>query len=409
MHFFKEVFLSFLNDFRKKIVNTLQSFSTKASVVVRSLVQASSPLGDRLLAEALRLSELPSPSKNEEQRVGHILERLSSLGVNGFVDEDGNVLARLFCPEASDPAPLLVFSDLGTRRWHPVLSLGSVNADSARGAGLADSLGSAALLSVAESILSGTLLCRKNIVLLFGARSFEDTENGVFQRIGEDPNQRPFAAIGLRGFSLGALMTKTLGTYRVEVKVRTDFSDAINAEAFSPTSAVDVAVAVAQKLAGVVWDSEKTTRCRIRRIEAGTGFGHDPVEGVLDLELESSDGPLLEMAMKAAVATAQTTGEELKAKTEVSVVGHVPVGDSGESEGLRDLVMGIMKEQRIKVIEKTEADSSAFLSVQGIPALSIGLAQGREGLELDEVIIESIERGRKLLVTIIERLSLGSI
>jgi len=204
-------------------------------------------------------------------------------------------------------------------------------------------------------------------------------------------------------------MTKTLGTYRLEVKVRTDLSDAINTEGISPPSAVDVVVAVARKLAGVVWDSEKTTHCRVRRIEAGTGFGHDPVDGVLDMELESSDGPLLEMAMKAAVATAQTTGEELKAKTEVSVVGHVPVGDSRESEGLRNLVMGIMKEQRIKVIEKTEADSSAFLSVQGIPALSIGLAQGREGLEMDEVIIESIERGRKLLVSIIERLSLGSI
>jgi len=401
--------LAFFDDLIKKMGSAFRSLSTKASVVIRSLRQASSPLTDRLLAEALRLAEIPSPSKNEEQRVGHILERLSSLGLNGYVDEDGNVLARLFCPEASDPAPLLLFSDLGTRRWHPVLSLGSVNADSAQGAGLADSLGPAALLSVAESILSGTLLCGKNIVLLFGARSFEDTQNGVFQRIGEDPNQRPFAAIGIRGFTLGALMTKTLGTYRVEVKVRTDLSDPSTAEDFSPPSAVDVVVAVAQKLAGVVWDSEKTTHCRIRRIEAGTGFGHDPVEGVLDLELESSKDQLLEMAMKAAVATAQTTGEELKAKTEVSVVGHVPVGDSRESEGLQNLVRGIMKEQRIKVVDKTEADSSAFLSTQGIPALSIGFAQGREGLEMDEVIIESIERGRKLLFSIVERLSSGSI
>jgi hypothetical protein len=401
--------LVLFHDLRKKIVNAVQSLSSKASLVVRSLKQATSPLTDRLLAEALRLSEFPSPSKNEEQRVGYILERLSSLGLTGYVDEDGNVLARLFCPEASDPAPLLLFSDLGTRRWHPVLSFGSLNADSARGAGLADSLGPAALLSVAESFLSGALVCGKNMVLLFGARSFEDTENGVFQRIGEDSTQRPFAAIGLRGFPLGALMTKTLGTYRLEVKVRTDLADVINSEGLSHPSAVDAVVAVARKLAGVVWDSEKTTHCRIRRIEAGTGFGHDPVEGVLDLELESSDGPLLEMAMKAAVATAQTTGEDLKAKTEVSVVGHVPVGDSRESEGLRNLVMGIMKEQRIKVIEKTEADSSAFLSVQGIPALSIGLAQGREGLEIDEVIIESIERGRKLLASIIEQLSLGSI
>lgn len=401
--------MAIFDDLKRKLVTTVQSFSRKASVVVRSLKQSRSPLTDRLLAEALRLSELPSPSKNEEQRVGHILERLSSLGITGYVDEDGNVLARLFCPEASDPSPLLLFSDLGSRRWHPILSLGSVDADSARGAGLADSLGPAALLSVAESILSGALACRKNIVLLFGARSFEDTENGVFQRIGEDPNQRPFAAIGLRGLPLGALMTKTLGTYRVEVKVRTDLSDPNIIDGSIPPSAVDVVVAVARKLAGVVWDSERTTHCRIRRIEAGTGFGHDPVEGVLDMELESSEGPLLEMAMKAAVATAQTTGEELKAKTQVSVVGHVPVGNSKESEGLRELVMGIMKEQRIRVIEKTEADSAAFLSVQGIPALSIGLAQGREGLEMDEVIIESIERGRTLLFSLVERLSLGSI
>jgi hypothetical protein len=66
--------------------------------------------------------------------------------------------------------------------------------------------------------------------------------------------------------------------------------------------------------------------------------------------------------------------------------------------------MNIMKDLHIKIMEKEGADPASFLLNNGIPALSLGIAKGRVGLEHDEVDIASVEKGRQLLEDIIAKL-----
>jgi len=356
-----------------------------------------------LLTDALRIAEIPSPTSHEEQRAAFILERLNALGLTSRVDEDGNILVRLTCPRSDDSAPILLFADISSLRWHPLESLSRLDSDRAYGAGLANAIGTAALLSIAESMMTGLIACSRDILLLFAVRSLDDPDSGLFKRLFETAIDRPYAALGIRGISLGTISTRSLGTYRIEVRVRTDGDGAEGAD--RPGSSVDTIVSMARALSAVTWDSENKTTCRIRRIEAGTGFGRNPTEGILEIEMESSDGSVLELAMKAAVATAEAHGREARAKTAVTIAGFVPVGDPKVGAALVKLVSQTLKDHKIRMVEENGADPAAFLSSMGVPAISVAVASGREGLEQDEIDIASIEKGRKLLVTIVERIA----
>jgi hypothetical protein len=354
-----------------------------------------------MLSDALRLSELPSPTRKEELRAAFILERLAVLGISSQVDEQGNILSRLRSSETGDEPPLLLFTHLGSSRWHSLESLSTVDAVFAAGAGLADVLGAVALLSLAEGIVSERLNAGRDILLLFLARSLDDPEGDVFKTIAGDPVYRPSAALGLRGFTLGRLANNLEGAYRIRVQVERENEEA---EGDAPNQVVDTVIAIAKNLSGITWDSEQTTHCHIRRVETGDGFGRLPAEGLIELELESSDATFLEMAMKTATATANSARSQ-GVKVTTAIVSFVPVGNKDVEAALLKVVLNHLRDQHIKISQYRGSDPSTYLSVQGIPALSIGLAQGRTGLRRDKVEIDSLEKGRLLLEALVESLS----
>jgi di/tripeptidase len=364
-------------------------------------------LADRLLADALRLAEIPSPTRREEQRAAFVLERLNSLGFVPRIDDEGNVLARIHSAEVVDEPPLLLFSDLGSKRWHPLESLSRLDALHAAGAGLGDVLGAAALLSVAETLTAGGNICRRDLLLLFAARSFDDPETDVFHSITKIPMNRPCAAIGLQGFTLGSVRTHTQGTYRITISlslIRKKTSD--SEEPLGPNEAnmaVDALLSIAQKLSLVTEETNNAVHLYIRRLEAGTGFGHTPSEGLLEIELESSDASLLDNIRNHVTAVAEGAAAEKPLKITVDITSFIPVGDPSVTAELFQEIREIMKDMRIKINEENGSDPSAFLSHQGIPALSLGVVYGQEGLLRDTIEIASIEKGRLLLERIISQ------
>jgi hypothetical protein len=379
-----------------------------------------SPMADRLLVDALRLAEIPSPTRREEQRVAFVLERLNSLGLISRIDENGNVLVRLHSAEVVDEPPLLLFTDLGSKRWHPLESLSRLDAVTASGAGLGDVLGAAALLSVAENIAGGGIVCRRDLLLLFAARSFDDPETDVFYSITEIPMNRPCAAVGVWGFTLGSVRAHTQGTYRLTISFSLDQKkNSGKEERPAPDRAnlvVEALLSTARELSRIGDTGEfpeyPAVHLYIRRIEAGTGFGRTPLEGLLEIELESSDAALLDNTMNqvktaaeeaaaAAIAVTPAAGEENPLTVTVDITSFIPVGDPAINAELFQEIREIMKELRIKTHEENGSDPSAFLSNQGIPALSLGIVYGQEGLLKDEIEIGSIEKGRLLLEKII--------
>jgi hypothetical protein len=392
--------------FQKILTRGINSLSGKAAMLIHKPRKPTSPLADRLLADAMRLAEIPSPTDREEQRAVFVLERLKSLGLTPLVDEKGNIQVRLHAANLVNEPPLLLFADLGSNRWHPLESLSRLDADTAQGAGLADSLGAAALLSIADGVAAGRIAGGRDLLILFAARSLDDPEVNLFLPIIADPLNRPFTALGLQGLTLGTLTTRVQGLYRMEINVSPGSAKPGKGPAPTDSPAVvNSLLSVAQMLAGITWDTEGTTRLHIRRIEAAASFGKTPSEGVLEIELESSDGARLDMAMNTVKATVEKAGSTAELKVEGQITSSIPVGDSAVIAGLAKTVMGILREQKIKIQEESGTDLSAFLSNQGIPAISLGIAHGREGRKRDLIEIDSIEKGRVLLETLITTLT----
>jgi acetylornithine deacetylase/succinyl-diaminopimelate desuccinylase-like protein len=415
--------------FRKIIVRGINALAGKAAGFLYAPGKPKSPLADRLLADALRLAEIPSPTGKEEQRASFVLERLTALGLSPLVDEQGSILARVHSADLANLPPLLLFTNLGSDRWHPLESLSRLDAEKAWGAGLADSLGTAALISAAEGIRAGRIETSREIILLFAAGSFDTGDGaggggGFFLPVTGEEVNRPAAAIGVRGLTLGTLVNNSRGIYRMKIGFSREAGtpgkgDAgegkpRKADAPVPGSAgkpsagsgpvVDTLLDTAHKLAGITWDTGGTTKLYIRRIVAETTFAHVPQEGLLEIEIESSDGARLEMAMNTVKATVENAASGTELKKEVNITSFIPVGDVSVNDKLVQTVTGIMKDLRVKAQEEDGADIAAHLSAQGIPAVSLGIAGGREGLTRDTIEIDSIEQGRVLLETLINRL-----
>ncbi|MDR2210258.1 MAG: hypothetical protein LBO65_02140 [Spirochaetaceae bacterium] len=360
------------------------------------------PLADRLLADAFRLGQLPSPTEKEERRAVFVVERLKTLNLPYTVDEAGNILVRLYSlkedPELREDVssePLLVFTRLVSTRWNPLESLGKLELQYARGAGLADALGPAALLSIAEAFTAGRLTLGRDILLFFSALHFDDPYTNVFRLFTSDRRFRPLAAIGVRGFMLGFLTSHTLGAYRVELTLTEE------EEKNSGTNAVVSAlIDTARHFQQVALSFGDALHIYFSRIEALSSFNRTPPEGVMELDMESADKKLLEEAVEKIRAIAENTAYR-NVKGSFRIVSFIPPGDPSVSEGLTRILQDLMKELKINAEEEAKSDPASFLSAQGIPALSVGVASGREGLGRDTVEIASIEKGRQLLERLI--------
>jgi hypothetical protein len=411
--------MNFLSRLQKTIVRGIAALSGRASTLFRKRKPVF-PLADRILADALRIAEIPSPSPAEEERASFVLDRLRLLDTAPWIDGGGNVYLRIHSDLVIDEPPLLLFTDLGSKRWHPLESLSRLDAVHARGAGLADVLGTAALLYAAEVLVSGRVKIGRDVLLLFAARAFDDPESRVFVSLTENHADRPFAAVGIQGFTLGSMVTHAQGSYRMEITAGTQRKEREAEEADDPEPpkpespsnlVVDVLIAAAAELSGF-WAADDRIRFYIHRIKAGAGYGRTPSEGILEIELESADGALLDTAMNTVKTTveriaAERAGKNPELRTAVNVTSFIPAGDPAVTAGLSRVLRDIMKDLRIKFREVNGADPSAFLSNCGIPAVSLGIASGWEGLTRDTIEIASIEKGRQLLDRSIQELSAG--
>jgi acetylornithine deacetylase/succinyl-diaminopimelate desuccinylase-like protein len=95
--------------------------------------------------------------------------------------------------------------------------------------------------------------------------------------------------------------------------------------------------------------------------------------------------------------TAAKIGEEAGLKAETAPLSFIPPGNPENSDMLRETLRRLLKEQYIKVRDETSADPASFFSGEGIPALSLGIALGREGAEQEFINIDSIDKGRRVL------------
>jgi hypothetical protein len=398
--------MNFLETVKNSLLRGINSVSGKMQLFFHRPKKSTAPLADRLLADALLLGEIPSPTEREEERAVFVAERLNSLSIPHTIDAEGNIIVRLHGRGGRSAEPLLLFTGLGSERWNSFESLGHLDTQYASGAGLADALGPAALLSVAESHNSGRSFWRRDIILLFSVFGFDDPSKDAFLPFAE-ARYRPFAALGIRGFSLGSIFTPARGSYRVEIKLYRETDGDRTKEPKTPGKNADGAGDLTRTLvnmaSGYLEKNGETgdLSVNIRRIEARTVYDRVPLEGVLELDLESSSREKLDGALEKIKADAEKYNAEGLVSS-LQVLSNIPPADPGRCGKLAEILGKAVKSLKLKPEEHSGADPSSFLVNMGIPALSIGLVGGRAGVDHDTVEIAAVETGRLLLERCIE-------
>ena len=107
------------------------------------------------------------------------------------------------------------------------------------------------------------------------------------------------------------------------------------------------------------------------------------------------------MALNAVKATAGKIGEAAGLNTETMLLSYIPPGNPENSKAMYEILGRLLRERHIKAHDETAADPAAFFTGDGIPALSMGIALGREGTERDTINIASIEEGLSILERLI--------
>jgi hypothetical protein len=403
--------MNFLETVKNTFLRSVNSLSGRMQLFFHRPKKSAAPLADRLLADALLLGEIPSPTEREEERAVFVAERLNSLSIPHTIDGEGNILVRLHGRGGRSAEPLLLFTGLGSERWNSFESLGRLDTQYARGAGLADALGPAALLSVAESHNAGRSFRERDIILLFSVFGFDDPSKDAFLPFAE-ARYRPFAALGIRGFPLGAIFTPAQGSYRVEIKLCRETEEEQEkagerkAQGKNTGSTGNLTGTLVNMASGYLEKSgegegEGDLSINIRRIEARTVYDRVPLEGVLELDLESSSREKLDGALERIKADTEKYNAEGLVSS-LRVLSNIPPADPARCGKLAEILGKAAKSLKLKPEEHAGADPSSFLVNMGIPALSIGLAGGRAGVDRDAVEVATVETGRLLLERCIE-------
>ncbi|MDR1419118.1 MAG: hypothetical protein LBI86_01970 [Treponema sp.] len=370
----------------------LNSLSGKIHRIVYRPKRSASPLADRILADALRLAELPSPSGGEEKRTAFVRERLAAAGLVPVTikGKGGGLLVRLDPPGAKKGPPVLLYTGLRSYRWHPTESLARLDRKNAEGAGLSGALGPAALLSLAERITSGRLRVTCGVVLFFSVLSPADPEN-QYRTLLDELGEKPAAAVGLRGFSLGLIIRP-----RAFCRQRITLTPSAKQSAKSGEYA---AADTAASLGGYLLEKgrESGVDFHIRRMEGGGPGGDGEGQAVLETDTEAPDGGLLAGFTDLVTAGAERLAGEAGIGADVRILSFVSPGDPVVSRGLFDILLPVMRRERVKIREEDGMDTAGLFSAEGIPALSLGLALGKAEASRDIVDITSVEKGRRLL------------
>jgi hypothetical protein len=120
--------------------------------------------------------------------------------------------------------------------------------------------------------------------------------------------------------------------------------------------------------------------------------------------LDFSAGSLPDKLFQTLNAVVENLARGTDLKVGIRITSFIPAGDIAVNGPLTALLKTVMKEQHIRITEEDGSDPSAFFAGPGIPALSLGIALGREGGGRDIIEIASVEKGRLLLENLVSRL-----
>jgi tripeptide aminopeptidase len=327
----------------------------------------------------VKLTEIPAPSFQEEQRAMAVEPLLASAGLTVHRDKTGNVIGEL--RGTTEKEVVLIAAHLDT--VFPAGTEVKVSSAGGRmsGPGISDNgTGLAALVSLARAVQAAKIKPRRTI--LFAADVGEEGEGNLrgMRALVDAYRQNLKAVIVLDGSGTDHVTTKALASRRLEVTITGpgghSWSD------FGMVNPINALVRASVRFINTKVPLAPRTTFNLGQIEGGTSVNSIPHEAKLKVDIRSeSDDELtrLESALRESVSAGvrdeqESSRDRSKGRLEwkLDLLGSRPGGELAAGSALLAALRGadevVGNQSRL---ERSSTDANIPLSL-GIDAIAIG-------------------------------------
>ncbi len=355
---------------RPALAQTVAELAAERTVA-RALAWAEQHAAE-LVAETVRIAEIPAPTFEEATRAAYTAERFHAVGLDRVeIDAIGNVYGLL---PGDGARALALVAHLDTVFSADIPH--TVTRRDARlyGPGIGDNAaGLAGLLGAAAALRAGHVALRRPIwfVATVGEEGLGNLRGSLAatERLGGQVE----AMIAVEGSFFGRLSYSGVGSRRLEIRCQA--AGGHSWHDFGRASAVHVLVRAAAEIAALQVPAQPRTTFNIGRIEGGTGVNVIAEEARLLLDLRSVDARALD-ELTARVHAILRRHEAEGVRISVREVGYRPAGSLDAGHHVVETCAAVL--QRLGVHPQcapASSDANIPLS-RGIPAVTLGVTRG---------------------------------
>lgn len=353
---------------------------------------------EEMVAENIRICEIPAPSFHEEHRAKYIAQRLSAEGVRDVRVDDVNNVYGVIPGKGGKTVMLAAHSDT-------VFPLGTdvtVRRDGDRLAapGVRDnSTGVAALVTFARLMRELKLTPPGDVILVATACEEGLGDLKGMKRAWEVYGDKVQYCLAVDG-SLGGLTYQGIASRRLKISVSTGGGHSWGD--FGRPSAIHVLGRIIAEISRIEVPVKPRTSYNVGVISGGTSI--NTIAGSADMLLDMRSVASAEvMSLEAKVRKIiQHEAGSAGVTAEVQLVGDRPGGQLQPDHILVQTVRKVLNDLGIKPVEEAgSTDANVPLSL-GIPAVCIGITDGRGAHRLDEhLIIPPMIKGMQQLFAVV--------
>lgn len=358
------------------------------------------------LANAVMLSEIPSPTFKEASRMRFLNDRFIEAGLEHLsIDEMGSCTAVL--PGKTGERAILVSANADTVFAEAVDHSVAVHANTITGPGLCDnSLGLAALATLPLLLDKLGIHLDKDIVLLADARSMGRGNLAGLRFFLENQKFDLCAAIALRGVQLGRLSFSSLGMLRGEITVGVPAE--YDWQRFGSSGAISIMNTIVTRLLAIPVPQKPKTTIFMGAISAGTSHNAPATQANLKFEVRSEEGGKIEEIKQLIEGIVEEISSFSQTKIKFEVIARRRLGGIPFSHPLVGSMREILKSLDIQDKIAPSVGSLSELIDHKIPAVTIGLTRGHDADDFAEVAeIDPIFKGLAQLIAMIQAIDKG--
>jgi len=339
---------------------------------------------DRILEEAVRICQIPSPTFDEGERAAYVRARFEALRLKDVtIDAAGNVRGRR---PGAGPGPSVavvthtdtVFprdTDLTVKRQEGRLAapgLGDNSISIASALAIIEALDAAAVATGGDLYFAATT-CEEGLGDLKGMRVYM-----------QDVRDRVGAVVIVDGLTLGRIVHEAVGSRRYKVAYTARGGHSWNH--FPSPSAVHLLGRAIADISRIEVPKEPKTTYNVGVIRGGTTVNTIASEAEMLVDMRSVDMRCLADLERKVLAIVERQAREGEGQVKLDLVGDRPAGTIPTSHPLVQTCTAIYRALGITTSSKAASTEANVPLSMGIPAVCLSVTSGENEHRPDEFI-----------------------